>query len=583
MKMKFWFGTAVLVIGSVCWGQTRELSDVELFDKVCTRLEKGGSYFNYQNNKYIFRAFTDTYAKLPAAIKAVVPDEQQQMLPLMIYSCLKPVVLSLGIDEILAGGASSVLIAEKTPTSPGLFRTRQFIYYGDSAPQGMIWGFASGDNHEFPLLKTLPPETLFACSYRSEPGILWTKIKAVFGKIPLPPLQNAGVLAEQSFLNKFQVQLPDLLESICGEYSLLVVDGTGKDGKPRISAMLTMPDKKGLAFSVIAEMLKSQLDTQVTENEIKISTGNQQNNLKNAVDFTVRKKDGKLHIMSHPEVMKILQAAASQNSGLKETAEFKYLAQQMPDKGIAFFYFSSRTFKALVDTVKAYAPPASIADIDWLALTALLPPADFFVVVSKEKDGILSVMNSPLDIPQLITYSSLMPSFIQMAALVPTMNKVHSKARSMSCRNQLKQIGLALKVYAMNHQDKFPVENNVAGFNELIKANGMKEMSVFICPNSGNVKAAAGELKEENCSYIYIGGFAEGDGAAVPMVFDKFDGNRKIINVLYQDGHVEAVPANFRNCCELIDYLAKINKYDEKILEKLKNKAAEIDKQMGLR
>jgi hypothetical protein len=583
MRIKFLSGFLFVAVIFSCTAQnTTEMypeNDSKLFDKVCSKLEKGGSYFNYQNNKYIFRAIEDTYSKLPAAIKAIVPDEQQQILPLMIYSCLKPIALNLGVNEMLAGGASSKLICEKTPEHPALFRTRQFVYYGDKQPQGLIWEFASGKNHEFAMLNTLPTETLFACCNESMPGNLWSKIKKILTQTPFPPVQSAGALAEQHFFNKFQVKLTDVLDSLSGRCSSLIINGQGKDGKPALYAMLKIPDKKGLGFKVISEMLKSRTDIKTESSEIRFKS-------ETPIDWlkpTIRKQGEYIYILSNPKVMEILAETNARKSFLTQTAEFKYLNQGMPSKGIAFFYFSSRAFKAFVDTVKAYAPAPTAKDIDWLKLTALIPPSDFFVIVSKEKDGILATMNSPLDIPQLITYSSVMPSLVQLATLLPALNKTRPKVRQATSLKQLKQIGLALKVYAMNHKDKYPAGNNIEGFNELIKANDLDDMSIFICPNAKHVKAAGKKLKEENCSYIYIGGFTEGDGVNIPLAFDKFGNNEKIINILYQDGRVDAVPANFKNCTDLFDYLIKINKYDEKTIKKLKAKSAELDKQMGLK
>ena len=583
MKIKFLSAVLLIAVIFSCTAQSTTKNSQEkdsvLFDKVCSKLEKDGSYFNYQSNKYIFRAIEDTYSKLPAAIKAIVPDEQQQMLPLMIYSCLNPVALNLGIDEMLAGGASSKLICEKTPKHPALFRTRQFVYYGDKPPQGLIWEFASGENHEFEMIETLPAETLFACSNESRPDNLWTKIKIILSQTPFPPIQNIGSLAEQHFFNRFQVKLPDVLSSLSGRCSSLIIDGKTHDGKPALYAMLKVPDKKGLGFKVLSELLKSQTTIKAEDNEITIKTQAPMDWLK----LTIRKKGEFIYILSNPKVMEIITEAAARKSFLVQTAEFKHLSQEMPSKGIAFFYFNNRAFKVIAETVKAYASAPTAKDTDWLALTTLIPPSDFFLVVSKEKDGILSTMNSPLDIPQLITYSSAMPSIMQLATLLPASNRPRPKPRRITCMNHLKTIGLNLKIYAMNHKDKYPAENNTEGLNELIKANDLDDMSIFICPNTKQVKATGKELKESNCSYIYIGGFTEGDGNTVPLVFDKFGNNEKIINILYQDGRVDVVPANFKNCTELFDYLIKINKYDEKIIKKLKDKAIELDKQMGLK
>ena len=310
MKIKFLSGVLLVVAFFSCTAQniTKNSTekDSELFNKVCSKLEKDGSYFNYQSNKYIFRAIENTYAKLPAAIKAVVPDEQQQMLPLMIYSCLKPVALNLGIDEMLAGGASSKLICEKTPEHPALFRTRQFVYYGDKQPKGLIWEFASGENHEFDMLKTLPAKTLFACSNESRPYNLWAKIKIILSQTPFPPVQNIGSLAEQHFFNRFQIKLPDVLASLSGRCSSLIIDGKTQDGKPALYAMLKIPDKKGLGFKVLSELLKSQTAIKAEDNELMIKTQTPVDWLK----LTIRKKGEYIYILSNSKVME-MQAESS--------------------------------------------------------------------------------------------------------------------------------------------------------------------------------------------------------------------------------------------------------------------------------
>ena len=133
----------------------------------------------------------------------------------------------------------------------------------------------------------------------------------------------------------------------------------------------------------------------------------------------------------------------------------------------------------------------------------------------------------------------------------------------------------------MDHKDKFPVGNNVVGLNKLIKEDYLTNLSIYVCPNSKTIKATTKDLKETNSSYIYIGDFTEGDGANIPVVFDKLDRRKRIINILYQDGHVAALPNKFGNCKELIKYLAKTSSFKPAILKKLQEKAKQIDKELG--
>jgi prepilin-type processing-associated H-X9-DG protein len=574
--------SAVLVVITViCFSFSAQAGDKKddskLFDKVSSKLEKEGSYFNFQSNKYLFRAVEHTYLQIPEAIKIIVPDQQQQMMPLIVYNCLKPIVKSLGIDEMLAAGASSILIAEKTDKNLALFRSKQFIYHGDKPPKGLIWDFAAGNNAELSNLASLPKETLFACTSKSVPGKAWKKIKIIISKLPLPTIQGLAMIAEQSFFKKFKVKLPDFLDSLSGTCSSILMSAKDKDGKPALYAMLKIPNKNNLVFKVLSEIAKSQPALQVLPDEIIPAKPTTLSWLKPVI----RRDDKNIYIVSNVKILDIVKKTTANKDGLISTPEFKYLSQGISRKGIAFFYFNSNSIKAIIDVVRANSPAA---DKDWSVLAKLIPPSDLFLVVSKEKDGIMGIMNSPMDIPLLITYSSVMPSIVQVAKLLPILNQSRTKARRISCMSNLKQIGLAMKMYAMDHKDKYPTGNNATGLNKLVKEDYLTDLSVYVCPNSKTVKAAAKgskELKEANSSYIYIGDFVEGDGARVPVAFDKLDSKKRIINILYQDGHVGALPNRFRNCKELIKYLARTSSLKPAILKKLQEKAEQIDKELG--
>jgi prepilin-type processing-associated H-X9-DG protein len=548
--------------------------DDKLFDKVSSKLDKGGSYFNYQNNKYLFRAIENTYNQLPAAIKVMVPDQNQQMIPFMVYNCIKPIVKELGIDEMLAAGASSALICEKTDKNPALFRSRQYIYFGDKELKGLLWTGIAGENQELASLSSLPKETLFASESKFKPAMMWEKLKKAFPSIPMPFIQGVPVTAEQNFQRNFNIKLVDFLDGLSGSWSVVMLESKDDAGKTAILAMIKVPNKNDMTFKVLFEMAKDNPLLEVLPDQIKLKEATEFSWLKPAV----LKDEKNLYIVSNPEILNIIKEQKDSESSLVSTEKFKFLSQDLPEKGLAYCYFDSRTLNVIIEMIKANAP---VGDKDWTVLTKLLPQSDSFMIVSKDKEGVMYTLNSPMDIPQFVTYLSAMPSILQAAALLPALNRSRVKARTISCMSNLKQIGLALKMYAMDHEDDFPAGNNVSGLNDLVKEDYLTDMAVYACPNTKTVKAAGKELKEENSSYIYIGGFKEGDGPDIPMVFDKLDSGRGYVNVLYQDGHVAAVKGNFSTSLALINHLAKSSQYKPEILKKLQEKAEEIDKQFG--
>jgi len=550
--MKF-SNTVFTLILLICLSYTSHAGDIkddkELFDKVSSKIDKNGSYFNFQSNKYLFRAFENSYLQVPEAIKTIIPEPKERIIPLKIYNCLKPIVKQLGINEMLVSAASSVLIEENPP----LFRSRQFIYYGDKKPEGIVWDVLAGENHKLDSLKGLPKETLFACTSEFDPAKIWTKLKIIFAKIPFPSVQATPQMVEQEFFKKFNVKLPDLLSSLSGTYSSILMSARSINNEPALYAMIKIPNKNNTTFKILAQLAKSQSYLQVLPDEISPTIPPSFTWLKPLI----RSDNDNLYIVSNIKILNIVKETREKQNGLITSPEFKRLSQNIPAKGIAFYYFNSKTIKVIIDIVKANAPTN---DRDWSVLAKLIPPSDLFLVISKEDDGIMATMNSPMDIPLLITYTSVMPSIVQVAKVLPILGRGSSQSETqrVGCTDNLKQIGLALKIYAMDHKDKYPMGNNATGLNKLIKEEYLTDMALFVCPNSKTVKATGKVLKEANSSYIYIGDFTEGDGPNIPLAFDKLNNKKGVTNILYQAGNVKSILRNFKNCEELINYLEPV-------------------------
>jgi len=106
--------------------------------------------------------------------------------------------------------------------------------------------------------------------------------------------------------------------------------------------------------------------------------------------------------------------------------------------------------------------------------------------------------------------------------LLPALARAREQARRAQCMSNLKQLGLALNMYAQDHNESFP-----KGLDELVKGGYIADRRLFECPSS------------PGGGYEYIPGLRTTDPAGTAVIFDSAanhggDGR----NVLHIDGHV---------------------------------------------
>lgn len=105
----------------------------------------------------------------------------------------------------------------------------------------------------------------------------------------------------------------------------------------------------------------------------------------------------------------------------------------------------------------------------------------------------------------MLVGSSVLGFVVFLATAAVSGAKTH--AQWAGCSSHLKQIVLFLKMYASDHQEKYPYT-----FNDMISTNYLRagDASIFACPASHTKAGVLGNLHSWS-DYAYVAGLTEGD------------------------------------------------------------------------
>ncbi|MHB9138958.1 MAG: hypothetical protein ACYC4Q_06105, partial [Victivallaceae bacterium] len=534
------------------------------FDEVTDKLDKNGTMFIYFSPDSSFKLIADQF-KLLRQMTADKNDisANDKKSAAEIFDFLSALTESSGIPSIDGVGLSSIQTGGK------MFRGRFYMHKKEESGPGLLWSVFNESPQSFSIINSLPADTVYAAGCFFKPASIWQWLNDAAAQSKSQKMQNGLDAVKKSFESK-GISLDAFMECFDGEINfLLIADRNKKNTIP-------MGEK-----TIAAEEIDFAIVCQVKDDTVFNALKKALNYVPPAADKdamrinlpipalkplpwlkpVIVQQDNRLFFASNIETVERLRKPSGI---LRDTEEFKALAADIPVKGNSYEFLSSRLVKIMIGILKQTGDSKS--QLELLESIEKNFAFGFFGVSQVTETGLISTFNVTVDPAAVLAAKTvLIPAAFNIGMMLPMAGNILEQRRRDDCADRLKELGFALKMYAMNNKDRFPEAGGTKLADELLQRGFIKDRARFCCP-SGN-------------PYAYIGGCMETSDKNIPLLFD-FPGNHSgnFVNVMFLDGRVQGIEVRLNTCADLINFLHQQFNYSPELYKQLMEKAVQLDK-----
>jgi hypothetical protein len=445
------------------------------FSEVTSQLDPGGDFYLYLSTAQWLEHLSTKIGGWRQVVSAA-PELKPKDLDTVnrAFDAVVRLVADSGIEDVTGVGLSSVEI------EPGMFRNKAVLHHYRGKGDGFLWQLAGQEPHALAGLDLLPENTALAVFSDLDLPLFWTAVRKEVFASDFPTAKTWLDKVPSEFENQTKVKWDAFLNSLGGEFGLVLtldandsllipIPGSPAVEIPRPGLMLAVRVNDETIFNRIDQELKSNPQiVAVDKPGLKMRTLPLPLPFVGELRPSTASSGGYLLIATSDSLIdEALAVKAGQKTGLKATAEFKHLAQGIPDRGNNFTFMSERFAKTLLDVQQKAILSESNKDpkmAQWLKSFFTSRPAFAYSVGINTPEGCLTIGNGSQSYSSSVLLPALAVPGLLAAIAVPNFVKARATSQQNACINNLRQLDAAKNQWALENSksaDAVPTKSDL--------------------------------------------------------------------------------------------------------------------------
>ena len=438
------------------------------FQEVASQLDPGGSLYLYLATDQWLKGLSKKISDLRGFVSAIARPQGQEAEHIdRAFDLASSLIQRSGVEDVTGVGMSAA------PVAPGLYRNKFVLHHASGAGKGFLWSLFGKAAHTLSAQDLLPSTTALAVYGDFDVTQLFTTLQNELAKSGIPEVAQFATAFPQMFQKQTGIPWADLLASLDGEAGVILTLDPSKNVAiplgpagaldiPTPGLVAAVKVKNDLLYNHLSTMFRKNPQAVVREEGgLKLCSMDMPNPIDLPLQLTLATSGDYFFFATSSELVRTVQAVRKgKQPGIKSTPEFQNLAKHLPAQGNQFLYVSAR-FGEVIAQIQQQAMAASGLGPQQLGVLQSLfgggQPSHSLSIGAHTANGWQTTSVGSQDSATVVLLAPTV-GVAAMAAgmLLPALAKAKSRAQTINSVSNLKQLGLAARMYANDNKDKYP-------------------------------------------------------------------------------------------------------------------------------